>query len=239
MSISLFDTSIIVIHIDSRCQGVGRNRAVTTPATYTALVATTRNARPPARQPRGRPTLVTARLVLSPMSWDHLDDLCALDADPQVMHYLGPARTGDEVRALMPGRLSPTDDALGLGFWVGHSGSRFVGWWCLSLEGPHLAEVGWRLHQHAWGQGLAPEGARALIDHGFATVDLDLVIAETLSSNERSRAVMRKLGMRHTGTRLGEPRSQIPAAAASTVDEVTYEITKVEWTRLRQSIQPG
>ena len=32
-----------------------------------------------------RPTLTGERVVLTPMSWDHLEDLCALDADPEVI----------------------------------------------------------------------------------------------------------------------------------------------------------
>jgi len=40
-----------------------------------------------------RPTLTGERVVLTPMSWDHLEDLCALDADPEVMRFLGPPRS--------------------------------------------------------------------------------------------------------------------------------------------------
>ena len=177
-----------------------------------------------------RPTLRTERLVLEPMSWDHLADLCALDADPEVMRFLGPARTADEVQAKMPERLSPTDDALGLGFWSGFEHGRFVGWWCLSLEGPELAEVGWRLHTAAWGRGLATEGARLLLDHGFGTVGLEVVIAETLAVNAASRGVMRKLGMTHESTEtLGpdEPENALPGADQGMV---RYEIGRSAWT---------
>ena len=50
-----------------------------------------------------RPTLTGERVVLTPMSWDHLEDLCALDADPEVMRFLGRPRSRADVMALMPG----------------------------------------------------------------------------------------------------------------------------------------
>lgn len=172
----------------------------------------------------------TTRLVLEPMSWDHVDDLYELDADPEVMRHLGPPRTPAEVRAKMPERLSPGDDALGLGFWSGYEQGRFVGWWCLSLVGPDLGEIGWRLHQHAWGRGLASEGAVALAEHGFTTVGLERIMAETLAVNLGSRGVMRRLGMTHESTEpipAGEPES---ALAGADQGMVRYELTREAWT---------
>lgn len=186
----------------------------------------------PQRPPRGRPTLSTDRLVLQPMSWDHLDDLVALDADPEVMRFLGRPRSREEVVTRMPGRLSPSDDALGLGFWCGFEqpSGRFAGWWCLSLEGPGLAEIGYRLHRHAWGRGLASEGAAALVEHGFATVGLERIVAETMAVNAGSRGVMRRLGMRHTGTEVRVWDEPLPGAGQG---EVLYELTRQEWDRRR------
>ncbi|HRC18970.1 MULTISPECIES: GNAT family N-acetyltransferase [Phycicoccus] len=173
-----------------------------------------------------RPTLTGERVVLTPMSWDHLEDLCALDADPEVMRFLGPPRSRADVMALMPGRLSPSDDALDLGFWVGHETDRFLGWWCLSLEGPDLAEIGWRLHPHTWGRGLATEGALLLIDHGFATVGLHRIIAETMAVNLPSRGVMRKVGMTHART---DQRTWDHPLPGSEQGEVVYELDRETW----------
>lgn len=173
-----------------------------------------------------RPVLRTERLVLEPMSWEHLEDLCALDADPEVMRFLGPARTREEVLDVMAGRLSPSDDELGLGFWSGFESGIFVGWWCLSLEGPAMAEIGWRLHQHAWGRGLASEGAEALVSHGFGTVCLDRIIAETMAVNLGSRGVMRRLGMRHVRTEHRTWEHPLPGADEG---EVVYELRREEW----------
>jgi RimJ/RimL family protein N-acetyltransferase len=166
------------------------------------------------------------------MSWDHFVDLCALDADPDVMLHLGPTRTPEAVRAVMPGRLSPSDDALGLGFWSGFERGRFVGWWCLSLEGPGLAEIGWRLHRRAWGRGLASEGGLALVEHGFDTVGLDRIIAETMAVNLGSRGVMRKLGMTHECTEAIPDTEPEGALAGADQGMVRYELTREAWTTL-------
>lgn len=178
------------------------------------------------RPPKGRPHLHTARLRLEPMSWDHLDDLVELDADAEVMRFLGPARRRDEVVGRMTERLSPSDDALGLGFWVGFERERFCGWWALAMVRPATAELGYRLTRHAWGRGLATEGSIALIDHGFATAGVELIVAETMVVNRGSRAVMAKLGMRHTHTEMREWSDPLPGAEQG---EWLTAISRAEW----------
>ena len=153
--------------------------------------------------PRGRPTLATERLTLRPLTWDDLPDVEALDADPEVTRFLEPAGTPRQVHDRMLARFDPGNDAMGLGYWAGLEGGRFVGWWLLTPAAPGLAEIGWRLHVRAWGRGLATEGARALLDHGFGRAGLERVVADTAVDNLRSRGVMRRLGMRPTGLRDG------------------------------------
>ena len=58
-------------------------------------------------------------------------------------------------------------------------------------------EVGWRLAFEHWGQGYATEAARLALDYGFGTVALSEIVAFTTETNHRSRAVMKRLGMRH------------------------------------------
>jgi len=58
-------------------------------------------------------------------------------------------------------------------------------------------EIGWRLAAAYWGQGLATEGARAVLRYGFENLALDEIVAFTVPGNVRSRRVMEKLGMTH------------------------------------------
>lgn len=153
----------------------------------------------PRRPARGRPVLRTDRLELRPLTWDDLPRLEQLDADPEVMRFLDAPGGPDEARERTLARLDPGDDAMGLGYWTGLERGRFVGTWLLTPQGPGLGEIGWRLLPPAWGQGLATEGARALLEHGFTAVGLERVVAETRAGHHASRAVMRRLGMRPCG----------------------------------------
>jgi RimJ/RimL family protein N-acetyltransferase len=57
-------------------------------------------------------------------------------------------------------------------------------------------EVGWRLAFEHWGHGYATEAARLALGYGFRTAALPEVVSFTSATNQRSRAVMERLGMR-------------------------------------------
>jgi len=59
------------------------------------------------------------------------------------------------------------------------------------------AEIGWQLGQRYWGQGYAPEAARAWLDYGFREIGLPQIGAITYEGNLPSRRVMEKIGMVH------------------------------------------
>jgi len=48
-----------------------------------------------------------------------------------------------------------------------------------------------------WDQGLATEGARAVLQHAWTRPEITDVVAITATINAPSRRVMEKLGMRH------------------------------------------
>jgi RimJ/RimL family protein N-acetyltransferase len=56
-------------------------------------------------------------------------------------------------------------------------------------------EIGWRLGSGFWGQGLATEGARAVLAYGFGELGLDEIVSFTVPANVRSRRVMDRIGM--------------------------------------------
>jgi RimJ/RimL family protein N-acetyltransferase len=55
-------------------------------------------------------------------------------------------------------------------------------------------EIGWVFGRQFWGRGLAPEGARAWLNHAWS-IDLPEVVAFTARMNIPSRRVMEKIGM--------------------------------------------
>lgn len=58
-------------------------------------------------------------------------------------------------------------------------------------------EIGWRLGTPFWGQGLATEGALAVLAYGFNELQLDEIVSFTVPANARSRRVMERIGMTH------------------------------------------
>jgi Acetyltransferases, including N-acetylases of ribosomal proteins len=58
-------------------------------------------------------------------------------------------------------------------------------------------QIAWQLARHAWGRGLATEGALAMLDHAFSALEATEVVAVTASINTPSRRVMVKSGMHH------------------------------------------
>jgi len=179
----------------------------------------------------GQAVLRTSRLTLVPLAAEHLRYEVELDADPQVMRYLGSgtARSADEVESYHRLRLAAAERVAGLGFWVGFTGEQFVGWW--QLEPPERpdqgqAELGYRLLRRHWRQGLASEGARELLRHGFADLGLHRIFAETMMVNEASRATMASVGLRYVRTFVADWDDPIPGAEHG---EVEYAISRDEW----------
>lgn len=110
-----------------------------------------------------------------------------------------------------------------LGYWVietlAHPGV-FQGWVILIPEDATGAEVeiGWRLTRAARGRGFATEAARAVLDHGFATLGLPLIICDMQRANSASMNVARKLGM----TEREDP-------IRTTERYVLWELNRADW----------
>jgi RimJ/RimL family protein N-acetyltransferase len=179
--------------------------------------------------------LHTRRLTLVPLAEEHLPYEVELDSDPEVMRYLGngTARSPAEVERYHSYRLSAAELVPGLGFWVGFADEQFVGWWILepparAEQGPIMgqAELGYRLLRRYWRQGLASEGARELLRHGFTDLGLRRIFAETMAVNEASRATMASIGMRYVRTFTADWEEPIPGCEHG---EVEYQITHTDW----------
>ena len=158
----------------------------------------------------GIPTLTTERLRLRAFRKSDLDDYAALNADPEVLHYLG-AGTEPWNR----GRSSRH-----LAFLLGHWQLWDAGTWAVedketgtflgmvgfsSPEGWPGFELGWTLVRSAWGHGYATEGARAAMDHAFTVWQRDRIISLIAPANHASIRVAERLGERLEGriTHLG------------------------------------
>lgn len=145
--------------------------------------------------------LRTPRLLLREWRDGDIEPFAAMAADAEVM-------------AMLP----PPPDRAACEAWIGRMQTRFAGldfaYWAVELPGEasligaiglsrvtfpaHFTptvEIGWRLARRYWGQGYATEAARAVVEDGFFRHDLAEIVAFAALSNQRSRAVMARLGM--------------------------------------------
>lgn len=172
--------------------------------------------------------LRTPRITLLPLADEHVDHEVELDSDPAVMRYLDvrPCRRSVVVERHRR-RLAAA--SAGLGYWAGFTAGRFAGLWILEpWVAVGEAELGYRLLPRYWRRGLASEGSRELLRHGFTDLGVRRVFAETMAVNTASRATMVSLGMWHIGTRFPEFEQPI---AGSEQGEVRYVLTREEWFR--------
>ncbi len=168
-----------------------------------------------------QPNLETERLLLRPRSLGDLADLVAMDADPEVMRYVGGlwAGPGDAAEELARRIARPLPK--GLGYWSifpREAPGLFLGWVAIIPDegrepgegdgaGMPEVEIGWRLARPAWGRGYAREAAAALLRHAFGPLGLERVVANIHPGNDRSIRVAEAIGMRFFADRLyeGEP----------------------------------
>jgi len=141
--------------------------------------------------------LRTGRLTLR--RWTDADRAAfhALNCDLEVMATIGP---------LMD---RTTSDAF-LDFIEAHFDRHGYGLFCVDLDGESIGftgllhpgwrdgvEIGWRIRSDHWGNGYAPEAARAVLDLAFGQLGLDELISFTARTNTKSRRVMEKIGLLH------------------------------------------
>ena len=147
--------------------------------------------------------LTTERLLLRHWRASDSEAFAAMNADPDVMRHFPGTLQAEASDALLH-RISSELDERGWGLWAleERASGRVLGFTGLSpvpFAAPFApaVEIGWRLVRSHWGRGLASEAARASLKYGFGALSLHEIVAFTFVGNERSRAVMRRLGMTH------------------------------------------
>jgi ribosomal-protein-alanine N-acetyltransferase len=144
----------------------------------------------------------TERLRLRRLRAADEPDVIALDADPEVMKYVGspPGPRSAETTAERTRQWLRIEEPLG--FWVVESrdDGRFLGL-CALLRMPDGGDVelAYRVTRAAWGRGIASEAAGALVDHAFGDLRLPRLVAVTYPANRGSQRVLDKLGFTREG----------------------------------------
>ena len=146
------------------------------------------------------PEVLTPRLHLRAWDDERTTALAALQADAEIMRFIGAGPVDAERTAELVEEWTARWERDGFSLWaacdrttgecIGRTGVTRHPYW----ESP---EVGWLFAKRSWGRGLATEAGRASVRFGFEVVGLDRIISVCRPENQRSEHVMRKLGMVH------------------------------------------
>jgi ribosomal-protein-alanine N-acetyltransferase len=147
--------------------------------------------------------LETKRLVLRRWKASDREPFAAINSDPQVMEFMPTLLSREESDRLVD-RIEVHFQHRGFGLCAVELRDikSFIGFIGLSIPAfrsrfTPCIEIGWRLAAKFWGQGLATEGASAIVRYGFEVLGLKEIVSFTVPANLRSLRVMEKLGMTH------------------------------------------
>ncbi len=129
----------------------------------------------------------------------HLEFADAQLNDQIVAPWHGGPRPKERIQSILVAQAAQEAE-LGycLWWWRERSSEELVGYVGLNrdeVEGQPVVEVGWSIAPARWGEGFAPEAARAAVAWGFERCGLQRIVSFTLPENARSRRVMEKIGM--------------------------------------------
>lgn len=146
--------------------------------------------------------LETERLLLREFHQSDLEPFYVLGSDPAVLRYLGGEGSGFTSRehALEILRSKPLSDyrKYGFGRWacVHRASGAVIGFAGLKyLDELREVDIGYRFLPAYWGQGLATEACRPIMDYGLNTLGLDRIIGQVDPNNHASIHVLEKLGL--------------------------------------------
>jgi len=169
--------------------------------------------------------LRTARLLLRPFELTDVDDVWAYASDAEVARYrpLPDPYTRDDAAEFVD-RQMRTNWSRNPEFAIIY-GQQVVGGISLHVNPEHeTGELGYLLGRRWWGQGLATEAARAVVDWGFRRFGLHKAYARAHVDNTRSWHVMERLGMTREGVLRGHWKMR-----DEHVDLVYYAVFRDEW----------
>lgn len=148
-------------------------------------------------------TLETERLISRPWKEADTEPFYVICSDPDVMHFFGGPHTHEQVEMVVHKAMKLQQD---FGVWLQplilKETNEFIGMAGIAkvMFEEHFTpavEIGWRLARKHWGNGYVTEIGRAFIDYAFNERGFDELVSFAVHNNERSTAVMKRLGFTH------------------------------------------
>ena len=151
---------------------------------------------------RSTAVLETERLVLRAPQLEDAKTIAALANDRQIAE--------NTARIPHPYKLADAKQWIRVGaprageatFLVTLKDGTIIGACGVDLGDEPTPELGYWLGRAFWGQGFATEAVRALIDHAFAELDHDALLAGARVTNPASRRILEKCGFQWLGVGL-------------------------------------
>jgi RimJ/RimL family protein N-acetyltransferase len=152
-------------------------------------------------------SIETERLLLRPFTLEDTDDLFEMDSNPKVHQFLGnrPMTSKSEARETIANILKQYETC-GIGRLAIclKATEEFVGWSGLKYECNvrkefNYYDLGYRLKEQFWGQGIATESAIATLNFGFKSLQLKTICAAADVNHTASNIILRKIGMNKSG----------------------------------------
>ena len=110
------------------------------------------------------------------------------------------SRSTDDITAFIGSAQQEFAVGRGLTCGIWHHG-RLVGTIGLRVDpAHHCGEIGYWLAPEARGQGSMTRATRALVDHGFGSLELHRIVLQCATGNRASRAIAERLGFTLEGT---------------------------------------
>lgn len=145
--------------------------------------------------------LETSRLTLRYITSRDAEALMAILGDAEVMQFsiIG-IHSSKQIKQFIEQRLiSYLEDGFGLYALVHKQNQELIGYcgfFIQSIEQQKEVEVGYRLAKKYWGQGLATEAAKAVVEYGQQRFNFRRFVCLIEIKNNRSIRVAQKLGMK-------------------------------------------
>lgn len=179
--------------------------------------------------------LETERLFLRTWEEKDIEPYFLMNQNPKVIEYLMGPMTMEQVKGFAElQNIQQKERNYSLwavelkssGEFIGFIGLKYTDW---EAHFTPAVEVGWRLDSKYWGNGYAPEGAKACLDYGFNKIGLEEIVSLTTPANVNSIKVMEKIGLERDLN--GDFKRPLPEKYQLLSQHVLYRLKKESYLK--------
>ena len=166
----------------------------------------------------------TPRMMIRSFTPEDAADLHEILGDDDTMEYCEPAYDFEKTKEFLDSFCIGRKGAVAA---VHKESGKMIGYILFNELEKGVYEMGWFFNRRFWGQGLAFEACKAVIDHAFSERKAHKVFAETIDST-KSVGLMQKLGMQPEGIQRRYTRDN----HGNWADLYLYGLLEADWRTL-------